>query len=85
MKDVSVITSTAIRGNLSDTLDEVDESKKITLIKRNRNINWALVSADLLEDLLELHDDEYLKSIVKARKEVEKGKVYTLDQAFTEL
>ena len=83
--NVTAISSTSLRKDLSPTLDEVQSQGSIKLITRNREVDWAIVDTDLLEELLELHDPKYRKSIAEARKEAKAGNVYTLDQAFAGL
>jgi PHD/YefM family antitoxin component YafN of YafNO toxin-antitoxin module len=79
-----VIPATEMRNNLSSVLDAV-ELEGITLIRRHKQTNVALINADLLEDLLELHDRDYVRSIAQARQDVKEGRTYTLDQAFGDL
>lgn len=85
MEPVTAITSTSLRKDLGPTLDEVRTHKTVKLIKRRSEVDWALIDTDYLEELLELHDPQYLKSIAEARKQAQKGQVYTLDEAFAGL
>lgn len=81
---MNTITSTTLRNNLSDTLDEVS-NKEYLLIARGKKIAHALISIDFLEDLLALKNKKYLASIKKARKEYESGDTLTNDQVFGDL
>ncbi len=79
---INVVTATDLRNSLSDTLDEVRDKAGATLIRRNKSVETAIISVDMLEDLLELHDKKYVSSIAKARREIESGKVYSLEEVF---
>ncbi len=83
-KVTKVVGATEVRNNLSSVLD-MAEQDGVTLIKRHKKTAIALINTDLLEDLLELHDKTYVESIAQARKDVEEGRTYTLDQAFGHL
>ncbi|MBU0974992.1 type II toxin-antitoxin system Phd/YefM family antitoxin [Patescibacteria group bacterium] len=81
---MSTITSTTLRNNLSDALDEVS-NKDYLLIARGKKIAHALVNIDFLEDLLALKNKKYLASIKKARKEHQSKNTLTHDQIFGDL
>jgi hypothetical protein len=81
---IDKVPATILRNNLSDVLDAMKQ-KDIMLIGRRGEVDVALVNIDLLEDLLELHDKDYLKSITDARKEAHTGKVSTFEEVFGEL
>lgn len=78
------LTSTTLRNNLSDALDEVS-NKEYLLIARGKKIAHALVNLDFLEDLLAFKNKKYLVSIKKARKEYKSGDTLTHDQVFGDL
>lgn len=82
---MNIINSTVLRNNLSDSLKEIERKKKYLLVSKRGKISSALVNLDLFEDLLELADSKYLKSIKKAREEFKKGDVFTHKQAFGEI
>ena len=82
---MNVINSTVLRNNLADSLGEVEKKKKYLLVAKRGKITSALVNLDLFEDLLELADSKYLKSIKEARQEYRKGDIFTHDDAFGEV
>jgi PHD/YefM family antitoxin component YafN of YafNO toxin-antitoxin module len=77
---MTIIKATALRDNLSETLKEVGQSKKFVLVSHRGRIKSAVVDIDYLEDLLELADENYLKSIREAREQLKRGEYYTLDE-----
>lgn len=81
---VEKVPATILRNNLSDVLDAI-KKKEVMLIRRRKKVDAALVDIDFLEDLLELQDKKYLKSIQTARAEAREGKVSTFEQVFGEL
>ena len=83
-KKVLPVASTVLRNNLSEILDVVAQ-RQIMLVKRRDKAEVALIDADLLEDLLELHDKNYVKSIRAARREIKEGKTATFEQVFGDL
>ena len=82
---MNVINSTVLRNNLADSLGEVEKKKKYLLVAKRGKITSALVNLDLFEDLLELADSKYLKSIKEARQEYKKGDIFTHHDAFGEV
>ena len=82
---MNVISSTVLRNNLSDSLKDVEKKKKFLLVAKRGKITSALVNLDLFEDLLELADSKYLKSIKKARQEYKKGDFFSHKDAFGEV
>lgn len=78
---MTIINSTKLRNNLSDAL-KMAKKKDFVLVSHRGKINTAIVDIDLLEDLLELGDKEYLKSIKEAREQYKKGEYYTFDEVF---
>lgn len=79
---ISIINATELRNSLSKAIDQAAKQDGPTLITRRNSADTALINVDLLEDLLELHDREYVKSIAKARREIASGKTYSLDEVF---
>lgn len=82
---MNIINATVLRNNLADSIKEVQKRKDYLLIAKRGKISSALVSLDLLEDLLELSDTKYLESIKKSREEYEKGDVFSHDEVFGEI
>ena len=82
---MNIVSSTILRNNLADTIDEVSKKKDYLLVSRKGKIDSALVNIGLFEDLLALANKKYLKSIQKARSEYERGKFLTHEQAFGEI
>jgi len=82
---VKVVSATDLRSNLADALDDVVASRQPTLVKRRSRADVALVSVEMLEDLLELHDPEYVQSIQQARTDVEQGNTFSYDEIFGQL
>lgn len=81
---MNVVTTTILRNNLADAINEVRKRDYLLVAKRG-NITSALVNIDLFEDLIALTNKKYLKSIKKAREEYEKGDVLTHEQVFGKL
>jgi len=79
---MNVINSTVLRNNLSDSLKEIETKKRFLLVAKRGKITSALVNLDLFEDLLEIADSKYLKSIKKAREEYKKGNIFTHTDVF---
>lgn len=82
---MNVISSTVLRNNLADSLKTVESKKDYLLIAKKGKVSSAIISLDLFEDLLELTDSDYLESVKKARKEYEKGEIFSHDEAFGEI
>lgn len=82
---MNIINSTVLRNNLSDSLKEIEKKKKFLLVAKRGKISSALVNLDLFEDLLELADSKYLKSIKKAREEYKKRDIFTHTDVFGEV
>lgn len=75
------VQATVLRNSLSDVLDAMKQ-KDVMLIRRHSDVDVALVNIDLLEDLLEMHDKNYVNSIKEARAQAKEGKVSTFDEVF---
>jgi prevent-host-death family protein len=78
---MNIINSTNLRNNLADALKTVKRGKYL-LISQKGTIKKAIIDIEELEDLLSLHDKEYLKSIKRARADVKAGRVYTFEEVF---
>ena len=79
---MNVINSTVLRNNLSDSLKEIETKKRFLLVAKRGKITSVLVNLDLFEDLLEIADSKYPKSIKKAREEYKKGNIFTHTEVF---
>ena len=82
---MNYITTSTLRSNLADTIKEVTTKKDYFLIGTRGKVKSALIDIDLLEDLMELSDKNYLKSIKQARQDIEKGNFTSLEDAFGEI
>ncbi len=80
-----ITTATTLRNNLSDSIFRVTKGKEPMLVARRGKIDVALISTELLEDLLALTDSDYLASIRQAREEFERGDVLSHDQVFGDI
>ena len=70
---------------MADVLNEVEKKKSIMIVaKRGKPIS-AIVSLDLMEDLLSLSSSRYLKDIREARKQYKKGMMLSHEQVFGDL
>lgn len=82
---MNTITTTVLRNNLADTLNEVSHKRDYLLVAKKGEITSALVNIDLFEDLLALVNKKYVQSIKKARDEYKKKDYFTHNQVFGEL
>ncbi|MCA9369592.1 MAG: type II toxin-antitoxin system Phd/YefM family antitoxin [Pseudomonadales bacterium] len=82
---MNVITATTLRNNFSDSMQQVADAKDYLLVAKRGKIQSAVVNIELFEELLDLRDSSYLKSIQKARKEYETGDALSHDEVFGEL
>ncbi|MBU3935187.1 type II toxin-antitoxin system Phd/YefM family antitoxin [Patescibacteria group bacterium] len=80
---MDTITTTTLRNNLADAIDEVTKKNYLLVAKRGK-ITSALVNIDLFEDLVALSNKKYLASIKRAREEYKKGDIFTHQQVFGE-
>jgi prevent-host-death family protein len=78
---MNIINSTNLRNNLADALKKVKEDKYL-LVSHRGKIKTAIVDIDMLEDILELSDSRYLKSIRESRNQYKKGEYYTFEEVF---
>jgi len=82
----NIIQTSTFRANMKTVLDQVEtDPKKMFLLQRKGDISSVLVNIDLFEELLDLHDKEYLKSIKEARNQVKKGDTHSFSQVFGEI
>ena len=82
---MNVVSSTVLRNNLADSLNEVAKKKDFLLVSKKGKVTSAIVNIDLFEDLLSLASKEYRDEIKKARKEYEKGEVFSHDDVFGDI
>lgn len=82
---MNYITVSTLRSNLANVIKEVKTKKDYFLIGRRGKVESALVDVDLFEDLLELSNKDYLKSIKQARQDIKNGNFVTLEEAFGEI
>jgi hypothetical protein len=82
---MNVITTTVLRNNLADALEEVTKAKEYLLVAKKGKITSAIVNIDFFEDLLALVNKKYLKSIKKARTEYKDGDFFSHKQVFGSL
>ena len=81
---MNIVNTTTLRNNLADAIAQLSKSNYLLVSKRGK-IKSALVDIELFEDLLALSNKKYLDSIKRARKEYEKGEIFTHDQVFGEI
>jgi AAA15 family ATPase/GTPase len=81
---MNVVTTTTLRNNFADSLEEVIKKDYLLVAKRGKIIS-ALVNIDLFEDLLASRNKKYLSSIRKAREEYRHGEVFTHNEVFGEI
>jgi len=77
-------TTTALRNNFSANLSLVDDTRDYLIVTKRGKLNSALVNIDFFEELLELADKSYVKSIKTAREEYENGDVFSLEEVFSD-
>ena len=77
-------TATTLRNNLSSNLDLVENIRDFLLVSKRGKLTSALVNIDFFEELLELADKSYVKSIKTAREEYENGDVFSLEEVFSD-
>ncbi len=79
---MNIISATAFRNNFATTIKSVNKKREYLLVAKKGKLTSALIDIDLLEDLLEMTDKQFLKSIKKARNEYETNQTYTHEQVF---
>jgi hypothetical protein len=76
------IDTTDLRNNLSATIKSLGKDDILFIKSRGKLTGKVIIDDEVLEDLLLLHDSDYLKSIAKARQDIKQGDVYTFDEVF---
>jgi prevent-host-death family protein len=79
---MNIVSSTKLRNNLADTIKIVSEKKNYVVVTQRGRMKAAIMDIDMFEDMLELTDPEYLKSIREAREQYKRGEYYTLEEVF---
>jgi PHD/YefM family antitoxin component YafN of YafNO toxin-antitoxin module len=83
---LKTITSSTLRDNLSDALDEiVGKTGQVLLIQRHGETDAALINIDLLEAVLDGLDKKLLVELNLARRQVKQGKTAGFTEVFGEL
>ena len=82
---IKSIPSTTLRDNLADVIEAVEGKEKYLVVTRSGQPRVALVNLDFFEDLLAANSAHYLTSIKKARKQYEKGEIFSHEEVFGEL
>ncbi len=76
------IDSTTLRNNFSTTLKSLAKDDILFIKNRGKLTGKVIIDDEILEDLLLLQDEQYLKDIAEAREQVKRGEVYTFDEVF---
>ena len=79
---IKTINTTNLRNNLKEATNYVRESKKPLIITERGVPTSVLVNIDEYEDYLESRNGEYLVSVKKAREQIRKGQVHSMDDVF---
>ncbi len=80
--DTKSIDTTDLRNNLSATLKSLARDDVLFIKSRGKLTGKVIIDDEILEDLLLLKDEEYLKDIAEARQQAKEGNVYTFDEVF---
>ena len=82
MTSIQTIHASDLRGSFADALKSIKKTKR-PLVVKHRNIPTAvLVDIDEYEDYLNGIDPLFVVSIRKARAEIRKGAVFTMNDVF---
>ena len=79
---IKTINTTNLRNNLKEATSYVRESKKPLIITERGVPTSVLVDIDEYEDYLEGRNTEYIVSVKKAREQIRKGQVFSMDDVF---
>jgi PHD/YefM family antitoxin component YafN of YafNO toxin-antitoxin module len=83
---IKSISSSTLRDNLSDTLDEVEKNKnQLLVIERHGDSEAALINLDVLESVLDVLDKKLMAKLHQARLQANRGEVISFAEAFGEL
>jgi len=78
---MNIVSSTNVRNNWADVA-KIALKKEYVLVTHRGKVKTAIIDVEVLEDLLSLHDKEYLESIKRARADARAGRVYTFEEVF---
>lgn len=81
---IRIIDATVLRANLGNAIDEVKRGNILEVRRRGKG-EVALIDLSVLEDLLAVHEPEYLASIKQARAEAKSGKTVAFEDAYREV
>ena len=76
------IDSTTLRNNFSSTLKSLAKDDILFIKSRGKLTGKVIIDDEILEDLLLLQDEQYLKDIAESREQAKNGEVYTMDEVF---
>jgi len=76
------IDTTDLRNNLSATIKGLGREDILFIKSRGKLTGKVIIDDEILEDLLLLQDNDYIKSIASAREEIKRGETYTFDEVF---
>ncbi len=79
---IKTINTTNLRNNLKEATSYVRESKKPLIITERGVPTSVLVAIDEYEDYLESRNTEYIMSVKKAREQIRKDQVFSMDDVF---
>lgn len=79
---IKTVSATNLRNNLKDAMDHVKESRKPLVITERDIPTAVLLDIDEYEDVLSVKDEALKKSIVRARNDYKKGKVFDMNDVF---
>lgn len=84
-----VVPFTEARARLTELLDEVEKQHEHVVITRNGRPSAVVLSSDeydaLAETLELLHDDETLEALRESERDVQAGRLSSLDEVRREL
>ena len=76
------IDTTDLRNNLSATIKGLAKDDLLFIKNRGKLTGKVIIDDEILEDLLLLNDEKYVKQIAESRKQIKDGKTYTFDEVF---
>lgn len=76
------IDTTDLRKNLALTIKSLAKDDILFIKNRGKLTGKVIIDDEILEDLLLLRDEGYVKEIAESRKQVKQGEVYSFDEVF---
>ena len=76
------IDTTELRNNLSATIKSLSKEDVLFIKSRGKLTGKVIIDDEILEDLLLLQDEDYIKEIAEARQQIKDGNTYTFDEVF---